>query len=125
MINFLNRLSQTLGNPIKNTAFHVRNQEMVMLNIPPIGELNNERMILYGHIRRKIVICVYNEQIRRRPVSPLKARVQVHIILLFVILQKGGPENFIGKRNIEPRAHEPKSISAPGVRKTNVIVTGT
>jgi hypothetical protein len=60
-------------------------------------------MIFYTQRFWQIVIGVNNKEIGSRPVAPLKACVQINIILLFVVLQKGCPENFVGKRYVYSR----------------------
>ena len=58
------------------------------LKIPPIGQLHHQRAVANRKRLREVIVSVDNEQIGCRAVPPLKARIQIHIFLLFIVLRK-------------------------------------
>src|SRR5690606_25355302 len=92
--------------------------------IPPIRELHYHCAIAHGKGLGKIVIRIYNKQIRRGSVTPLKPRIEIDILLLFVELCKGGEVKIVCHGYIEARPDQPKPALVPWLRKAYVIVRG-
>ena len=57
-------------------------------------------MVFSHQIIGQIIIGVHNKQIAGWPVAPLKARIQINVVTLLVVLHKCGKENFVGKRDV-------------------------
>src|SRR5437868_5914651 len=53
---------------------------------------------------------------------PLQSCVKIDILLLIVVLNKGGEKKFIGKRYINPRTNQPKIGMPPWLRQIDAVV---
>ena len=61
-------------------------------NVPPIREFEHERAVFDAKRIRQIIVGIHNEEIGCGAVTPLQASIQIDIVLLLVVLRKGGKE---------------------------------
>lgn len=76
------------------------------LDIEPIIQLHNQSS-LFGHkSARKIIVRIYQKEIRNRSITPLQPCVDIQVINLIVVLQKSRPKQIFGKCQVNPRAYK-------------------
>lgn len=70
----------------------------------------------------KIVVSINHKQVTHGLESPLKAGVEVDVISLVVVLQKGSQEYTLRKGDFGPRANEPKRCAVVAGGELDLIV---
>ena len=70
----------------------------------------------------RVVIGIDDIEIRHGLEAPLDSAVYIKIVLLSIILQKGGPEKFPGKVDFDTGIDQEKIIRSEGFRKLQIIL---
>jgi hypothetical protein len=91
-----------------------RNQR---LQIPPIGEFEDQRPVLSGPGSRQVIVGIYQEEIGGRFVSPLQAGIDIEIAPLLIVLNVGGEKQGIGHGYIDFGSDQPKVRFIPWRRQ--------
>ncbi len=63
-----------------------------LLQIQPIVQLKYEGTLLGQEVSGKIVVCVHQEKVRSRSITPLQTGIDIEVINLAVVLYKSSPE---------------------------------
>jgi len=83
-----------------------------MLDIQPVGELEDQRAVFAEESLREVIFSVDNEKVGRRFVAPLKPGVKVHVIKQLVVLHVGGKKNLVGEGDIKSWTYQEESFVA-------------
>ena len=68
---------------------------MVYLQIQPVDHFGNQALIFTHKIIGKVIFRIHDEKVRHRAKPPLKTAVNIDVISLGIVLNKGGPEHAI------------------------------
>ena len=86
------------------------------LQIPPIRPLQHQRPASNRKRRRKVVVRINKKDVGCRFIAPLKTSIEVDDVLLIIILNKCGEEQFVSHGYIYAWTNQPKSLFVPGFR---------
>ena len=70
----------------------------------------------------EVIVSVDKEEIRHRPVAPLKATIDVEIVKLRVVLKECGPEDLVGKIDLGALIDEEQSALPVRLGQQDIVL---
>ena len=67
-------------------------ENFLLLNIPPVGKLQNQGTVFNAKCVWQIIVGIYYEQVGGGAITPLESRIKIDVILLLIVLSECSEE---------------------------------